>query len=285
MTIDDKTHKYEPVAAVPVEGGDVDYGLDKAITITGQPYLEVVAPATLPEGYTFEAQSNGHAFTVTVPVGGVEEGQKFTVPFPTGATGSSGAAVPHASVHVGFWKDGLCDCCVHGCFHPVLWNACCCPGILIGQVMQRLKLTWLANKGGTPTQTASTFKRLFFITIFMLLLNWVISWLPWMAPSVFYKDANGLPSGPYFYVSIAEQVIDGAFTLFILILVCKTRMHIRKRYNIAEKYCHGCEDCCCAYWCTCCTVAQMARHTGDYDTYAARCCTKTGMSSNAPSIV
>lgn len=53
MTIADETHKYAPVAAVPVDGGDVDYGLDKAITSStsteAQPYLEVVAPATLPE--------------------------------------------------------------------------------------------------------------------------------------------------------------------------------------------------------------------------------------------
>ena len=44
-----------------------------------------------PQGYNFEAEANGHHFTVKVPVGGVEQGQKFSVPFPAGANGYSGA--------------------------------------------------------------------------------------------------------------------------------------------------------------------------------------------------
>ena len=88
-----------------------------------QPYLEVVAPATLPENYAFDAEVNGHAFTVKVPVGGVEEGQRFSVPFPANSNGYSGSAIPRVSVPVGHWKDGFCDCCRLGIIHPVLWNA------------------------------------------------------------------------------------------------------------------------------------------------------------------
>ncbi len=44
-------------------------------------YLSCV---TLQKGYTFEAQSNGQPFRVTVPMGGVEEGQKFPVQVPSG---------------------------------------------------------------------------------------------------------------------------------------------------------------------------------------------------------
>jgi hypothetical protein len=36
------------------------------------------------KGYTFEAQADGQPFTVTVPMGGVEEGLKFQVPVPSG---------------------------------------------------------------------------------------------------------------------------------------------------------------------------------------------------------
>ena len=43
------------------------------------------------QGYTFETEANGHGFTVRVPVGGVEEGQTFSVPFPAGDSGFSGA--------------------------------------------------------------------------------------------------------------------------------------------------------------------------------------------------
>merc|ERR1719253_2203090 len=124
-------YKYAPVA-VPVIDGDENAlreGFFATVLAPAQkahPYLEVVAPATLPEGYTFEAEAGGQPFTVRVPAGGVAEGQKFSVPFPAGANGYSGAAAPRASVPVGAWKDGLCDCFRHGLVHPVLWNACCC---------------------------------------------------------------------------------------------------------------------------------------------------------------
>jgi hypothetical protein len=32
-------------------------------------------------------------------------------------------------------------------------------------------------------------------------------------------------------------------------------------------------------------VAQMMRHTTDYDTYHSSCCSETGVPSNVPSIV
>jgi hypothetical protein len=35
-------------------------------------------------------------------------------------------------------------------------------------------------------------------------------------------------------------------------------------------------------WCSCCTVAQVARHTGNYEDYPASCFTETGLSSGAP---
>ena len=43
-------------------------GADKAVlpTATATPMVNVVAPATLAEGYTFDAEFNGKTFTVTV---------------------------------------------------------------------------------------------------------------------------------------------------------------------------------------------------------------------------
>eukprot|EP00584_Thalassiosira_punctigera_P006352 CAMPEP_0172531078 /NCGR_PEP_ID=MMETSP1067-20121228/4619_1 /TAXON_ID=265564 ORGANISM="Thalassiosira punctigera, Strain Tpunct2005C2" /NCGR_SAMPLE_ID=MMETSP1067 /ASSEMBLY_ACC=CAM_ASM_000444 /LENGTH=194 /DNA_ID=CAMNT_0013315407 /DNA_START=33 /DNA_END=614 /DNA_ORIENTATION=+ len=171
MTVPADSYKYAPIAIpVTVNGDDtlserfIATPVDKP-SPEAQPYLEVAAPATLPEGYTFEANANGQNFTVKVPVGGVEEGQTFSVPFPAGANGYSGAAIPRASVPVGDWKDGLCDCCRHGLIHPVIWNAWCCPLVLSGQVMHRLKLTWLGNEGGTIAQTTATFRILLLITV------------------------------------------------------------------------------------------------------------------------
>jgi hypothetical protein len=38
-----------------------------------------------------------------------------------------------------------------------------------------------------------------------------------------------------------------------------------------------CEDCCLATVCNCCTIMQMARHTADYTTSRATCCTPNGL--------
>jgi len=84
--------------------------------------LELVSPATLPENYTFEVDVEGQSLMVKVPAGGTKEGQKISVPFPSGWT-----AVRSVSAPVGRWKDGLCECCRHGPIHPLLWNAWYCP--------------------------------------------------------------------------------------------------------------------------------------------------------------
>ena len=72
------THKYTSVQSGNGYDGNA---LDEAIVLDerfvtplgpdtpsteGLPFLEVVAPATLPEGYTFEADVNGQSFTVRV---------------------------------------------------------------------------------------------------------------------------------------------------------------------------------------------------------------------------
>lgn len=299
MTIRDTTHRYTPVA-VPVAGGgggddnDINSGghLDEHFFATAsaaadgpspdaQPYLEVVAPATLPEGYTFDAEANGHSFTVRVPVGGVEEGQRFSVPFPAGANGYSGAAIPRASVPVGHWKDGVCDCFQHGLIHPVLWNACCCPLVLVGQVMHRLKLTWLASEGGTVAQTTATFRILLGITVAYQVTRRI---LPYFVP--FRVDVYGEPIRTGWAI-VLEYLLALSFFLFTSTMICRTRRRIRDRYGIPERpQCPGgCEDCLCSYLCCCCTVAQLARHTADYETYAGLCCSETGMPPHAPSIV
>jgi Cys-rich protein (TIGR01571 family) len=86
-------------------------------------------------------------------------------------------------------------------------------------------------------------------------------------------------------LSNARSVLNIAFGVFGVFVVARTRGRIRSRYGIPERRCIGCEDCCRAFWCACCTVSQMARHTADYENYAALCCGETGLSPNAPSIV
>eukprot|EP01083_Nonionella_stella_P105737 304336_1 len=282
---DSNSHMYAPVAG-SVNHADLGERFIAAVADTtsskAEPYLEVRAPATLPEGYTFEVEINGHTFPVKVPVGGVEEDQVFNVPFPAGSdTGYAAAAIPRTSVPVGHWKDDVFDCCTLGCIHPVLWNACCCPMVLLGQVMTRLKLTWLGNEGeDAPGQAASTFCIMLGITIFYQVVNQILAFM-----QVASLDKYGQPTDSYFTFLYGRLIFIQTIAIFLMILVCKTRQRIRNKYSIPEQSCNGCEDCCCAYWCGCCTIAQMARHTAEYEIYAGVCCSETGMPPHAPSIV
>jgi hypothetical protein len=87
--------------------------------------MQVTAPATLPEGYQFEARMGERTVvTVTVPQGGVEKGQSFSVPLPD----TMDAMITGSGVHipVGQWRDGLFDIFHYGVCHPAVWASCCC---------------------------------------------------------------------------------------------------------------------------------------------------------------
>eukprot|EP00571_Detonula_confervacea_P012178 CAMPEP_0172296826 /NCGR_PEP_ID=MMETSP1058-20130122/22_1 /TAXON_ID=83371 /ORGANISM="Detonula confervacea, Strain CCMP 353" /LENGTH=263 /DNA_ID=CAMNT_0013005887 /DNA_START=174 /DNA_END=965 /DNA_ORIENTATION=+ len=242
----------------------------------------VLSRSSSAQGYTFDAEFNGRSFPVNVPVGGVEEGQKFSIPFPAAADadGYSGSAIPYASGPVGHWKDSLCDCCQLGCCHPVFWNAYCCPLILLGQVMTRLKLTWLA-KDGSIAQTTRTFRTMVAITVGWISLRLILNIVQAQNAPL---DENGQPTDAYLYYVGTSWALSVIFIIFIVGVVAKTRQRIRQTYGIPEQSCGGCEDCCCAYWCTCCTISQMARHTADYETYAGQCCSDTGLPPHAPAL-
>ena len=62
---------------------------------------------------------------------------------------------------------------------------------------------------------------------------------------------------------------------------------VRSKYAIPENdSCPtGCEDGCCAFWCPCLTVAQMMRHTTEYDTYRAECFSSSGLPDHVPALI
>ena len=156
----------------------------------------------------------------------------------------------------------------------------CLSSVLLGQVMTRLKLTWSAQEGGNPAQTSSTFRIIAFLWITWLSLRILPNYFT-VASTDEYGELN-MTGG---FVILFLSLLGMAISIFFFIITCKTRRHIREKYQIPEQQCHGCEDCCCTYWCSCCTVAQMARHTGDYANHGARWCSETGLPPNAPSIV
>jgi hypothetical protein len=85
--------------------------------------MQVTAPATLPEGYEFDARIGERTVKVVVPEGGVEIGQTFSVPLPE-VVGS--LITGSISIPVGHWRDGLFDIFHYGACHPAVWASCCC---------------------------------------------------------------------------------------------------------------------------------------------------------------
>jgi len=119
-------------------------------------------------------------FPVRVPPGGVLEGETMQVLLSTALVDKYSSSSDcnndfssvsnYSSCHIdddenelppllsqkvalrGEWKDGLCCCFRLGACHPHFWIACCCPSVLIGQIMVRMKMTWLAHRLADPNK-------------------------------------------------------------------------------------------------------------------------------------
>lgn len=184
---------------------------------------------------------------------------------------TSGDAAP-----LGSWKDGLCDCCKFGLCHPSLWNACCFPQILMAQVLTRHKLNMFANEA-PEAEWRMTFKRILILVVCYFICTSIFS-CPGDGVDI-DEEGNVIVNKadcPAWKKSLSN-VASTAFFLYTLIVLMKTRAAVRARYQIPEKNCVGMEDCCCAFWCGCCTVAQLARQTTDYDQKRAVCCSDNGL--------
>ena len=188
-------------------------------------------------------------------------------------------------------KDGIFDCCKQGLIHPALWNAWCCRLILLGQVMHRLKLTWLGGEGGSVGQTAGTFRMWLAITVLYIVIDRTFppSVGLWMLTS--YLTPYGRFVMHYWLHNLTEDMAHLVlwrnffwitFGMFVVAIATRTRKHVRSKYGIRGT---GLEDFCCSLWCSSCTIAQMARHTADYDNYPGLCCSETGLPTHAPAIV
>lgn len=251
-------------------------------TTAAVPMIEVVAPATLTEGYQFEAKVGERSFSVTVPTGGVEAGQKFTVPFSGGSsdTFTQQMVIPKLTVPVGAWKDGICGCCAYGPCHTHLWMSCCCPLIGIAQVISRLQLNFW-GKPGSVGDAASAFKFLSTVVLSYIGLYFLLS--------VILSDASPKDQDLPIYIYVVFVLRDClhwiyvGFTMFILYNV---RSYVRDKYAIPENEPKtGVEDILCSVCCHSLATAQLMRHTTDYDTYNATCISETGLPHHVPAIV
>lgn len=232
----------------------------------------VFAPATLSVGYTFPAQVDGIDFIVTVPEGGVIEGQAFQVPYPSptavSPTSRPTSVMPSSTTNMvtplelatshpiptGKWRNDIWDCCevVHT---GMFWQALCCTPILLGQILTRNHLNPLGLPHDCSISYCSLFTGIWMVCLILLLLEVV-------------------------------GVIPFVFVLFvwpfaITVVTAMTRFVIRRKYHIPIKCCTGfdgsCDDMCCGVWCACCVSIQMARHTHPHNDFPYDCCSPTGL--------
>ena len=267
------------------------------------PTVEVTAPADLPEDYEFDAQVGNRVFSIKVPKGGVEQGQKFTVALPGGSDSVSETMChPRTSIPTGAWRDGLCECFKHGIIHPIIFNGFFCPLIATGQVMTRLGLNFLGQPSRV-SETTQTFRKVLylviaFVSIDRILLAFLIKLtvditggVDNAASDVHVIDIDQLDVDSalvetYDTINFIRSSLRFIFFGYSVYAITKTRKFLRNKYAIQESFCkNGCEDFCCALMCPCCTVTQMARHTADYNTYRGVCCSDTGLPDHVPAIV
>jgi Cys-rich protein (TIGR01571 family) len=137
--------------------------------------------------------------------------------------------------------------------------------------MTRLKLDWLARPGRDWSQT-------FVIMIAITIVYAIVTTMLRPAVVVNYDDEVGMTTE----TETASPIYDMTtfvYGVFMLVVLTITRKVVRERYQIPETRCVGCEDVCCALWCGCCTVSQLARQTADYDVEDAQFFTPDGLAS------
>lgn len=294
-------------------------GLIEPISAVIRPAVEVMAPIDMPEGYQFQVRTGdeGRTLQVQVPAGGVQAGQRFAawVVMDDGVVESLqqlvGQQQQQSSNHQNNapalrWRDGFFECFKFGACHPMCCLALWCAPCLLGQVMTRAKLTILGNPKTFSSNQQPTFwtpfKFLFALTALYIFIRGTTQTV------INYKvddddddgddrnrnnstqrsdDDDEDDSYPAWADAIIffRFLIFVAFSLFTLVLMIKTRRHLRHKDHIPAENCGKMEDCCVSFWCPWCTVCHLARHTADYNQVEARCCTDTGLPDNEPMYV
>lgn len=237
--------------------------------------LRVKAPSNLPGNFQLEVKDKfDQSFKVSVPEGGVSSGEIFVVPIPDGYQMHEELL----DIPKGRWSDGLCHFCSYGPCHPSLCCAIFFGPVLMGQVMERMRLTWCGNFNRSKYSMGA------FKTVLILFISYVVFDTCLSA----YMDANtrlnynenGQVNVVVMYdpmILVVKWIAAIAFGLWAMCSLKNTRRNVRRQFNIPEERCAGCEDLCCAAFCSCCTVSQLARHTGNYDKLEGNCCTDTGL--------
>ncbi|CAB9509978.1 expressed unknown protein [Seminavis robusta] len=247
--------------------------------------IRVVAPATLEEGFSFDILLEGRPISVTVPTGGVSEGEEFEVPYPQELLEEQqllhldyknnqhgyfmGQDEEEEAPH-GQFRVSLCSCC-DVITQSTFWTGCFCVPVLLAQLLTRLGLKWNGREIEKQSENfgerrnerrfrdpqmerSMTFNRIIMAFIGALVLG---------------------------YIPVLGGLIVITFYIVTTVWIGgNLRRHVRQRYEIPNN-CSllpgSFEDRCIMCCCGCCAAIQVARHTHDDKEYPGACCTVTGL--------
>ena len=146
--------------------------------------------------------------------------------------------------------------------------------VAMAQVMTRMSLTFLGEPGSRDS-TKMTFK-----IVAVLFVSYTVYSIALELAAPTPVDDDDTPVNPI--ISLLKSIGAIAFTLYALYAMMKTREFVRQKHSIPEGKLGACEDFMCSMFCSCCAVAQMARHTGEYETHKGVCCSTRGLEESAP---
>jgi len=147
-----------------------------------------------------------------------------------------------------------------------------------------MRLNWL----GSPAPEYDwhmTFRRIAIIVIVYYALSFILQ--PGYTEVFTAEDGTVTVinhEGPL-WKYILYNIMTTSFGLYTLIVMIRLRAAVRAKYEIPTKCCGNMEDCCCVFFCGCCTVAQMSRQTCNYEEIQAVCCTDTGLPPSMQTII
>ena len=168
------------------------------------------------------------------------------------------------------------------------------PKVASGQVINRLKFTWTAR----PARNAAESARAFAILLYITIVHWTVIGITEVAIFTLYPKNVGpdayAPNTEYGYTEPVEisgllavimkinSILKWAYLVIVTFIAFSLRKSVRAKFGIPGS---AFEDCCCAFWCNCCTVGQMLRHTTDYDVYVSQLCSPTGLSTKVDPMI
>lgn len=136
----------------------------------------------------------------------------------------------------------------------------------MAQIMTRLELNWLGNPSSSEKETLDIYKKLNSVVT-----HWAVASLASLSWLIFSYAKTGFPNIVSLFIFIMVNLFMHAFTAFI---AGNTRIHLRKICDIYGDY--G-EDYIVSVFCLRFVIAQMGRHTGDYNKNKAYIWTVTGL--------